>query len=83
MSLVYDKSNQHSSLYDSCNCEIASTKVDSVKSENANNSYSVSNEIKFDFNNSNDKFLLYCQFVAWYCSSCSMLMSKYIENYQD
>ena len=51
-------------MYDSYNCEIASTKIDSTKLENADNSYSISNEIKFDLNNDNDKFLLYCQFAA-------------------
>ena len=74
ISLVYDKSDQHTSVYDSCNCEIASTKIDSVKLENANNNYSLSNEIKFDLNNENYKFLLYFQFPACYCSGCSVAL---------
>ena len=57
-------------LYDSYNCEKASTKIDLIKLENVNNSYSVSNEIKFDLNNDNDEFLLYCQFVVWHCLGC-------------
>ena len=57
---------------DSYNREILSIKIDSIKLENANHYYSISNEIKFDLNNENDKFLLYCQFSVWYCSACSV-----------
>ena len=74
ISLVYDKSDQHTSVYDSCNCETASTTVDSVKLENTNNSYSLSNEINFELKNENYKFLLYFQFSAWYCSGCSVAL---------
>ena len=81
VSLVYDKSNQNSSLYDSFNCEIGSIKIDSIKSENVNNNYSVSNEIKFDLNNDNNKFLLYCQIPQRHL--LIMLITKNIDNYQD
>lgn len=47
-------------MYDSYNREILSIKIDSIKLENASHYYSISNEIKFDLNNENDKFLLYC-----------------------
>ena len=81
ISLVYDESNHHSTLHDGYNCEIASTKINSIKLENANNNYSVSNEIKFDLKNDNDRFLLYCQFVAWYCSGCSVAsLTDYANN---
>ena len=45
ISIVYDKSDQHTSLYDHYNCEIASTKIDSIKLENANNDYINLNKI--------------------------------------
>lgn len=47
-------------MYDSYNREILSIKIDLIKLENANHYYSISSEIKFDLNNENDKFLLYC-----------------------
>lgn len=72
ISLEYDKSDQYNTLYDSYNVELASAKIDSTKFKNANNNYSVSNEIKFDLGNENDRFLLYRQFAAWYTSGCSV-----------
>ena len=81
ISLVYGKSDQRTSMYDGYNCETASTKIDSIKLENANNNYSVSNEIKFDLNNKNDKFLLYWKFSVWYCSGCSIApLTDYANN---
>ena len=37
ISLVYDKSDQHRSIYDNYNAELASTKIKSIKLENASN----------------------------------------------
>ena len=60
--LVYDKSDQHGSIYDSYNVELASTKVRSITLKNASNTYSTFNSVKFDTDDSQDKFLLYkCQ----------------------
>ena len=39
-SLVYDKSDQHRSIYNSYNAELASTKIKSIKLEIASNTYS-------------------------------------------
>ena len=40
ISLVYDKSEQHNSVYDSYNAELAATHIGSVQLENLNNKYS-------------------------------------------
>ena len=48
ISLVYDKSDQHRSIYDSYNAELASTKIKLTKLENASNIYSSFNSGKFD-----------------------------------
>lgn len=73
ISLVYDKSDQHNTLYDSYNAELAATFVGSIKLENANNKYSTSNKTKFDLTNENNKYLMNRQFVAWYCKGCSVV----------
>ena len=72
ISLVYDKSDQHTSIYDSYNVELARTKIKSTKLENASNTYSSFNSIKFDTDDTRDKFLLSNQFVAWYCKGSSI-----------
>ena len=65
ISLVYDKSDQHTTLYDSYNAKLATTFVGFIKLENSNNNYSISSKISFDLTNGNGKYFLYRQFVAW------------------
>ena len=48
ISFVYDKSNQNRSIYDSYYAKLASTKIKSIKLENASNTYRSFNSIKFD-----------------------------------
>ena len=64
---MYDKS-----IYDSYNAELASTKIKSIKLENASNTYSSFNSVKFDTDDTHDEFLLSNQFVAWYCKGSSI-----------
>ena len=63
ISLVYDKSDQHKSIYDSNNVELANTKIKSIKLENASNTYSSFNSVKFDTSDAHDEYLLSTQ---WY-----------------
>ena len=72
ISLVYDKSDQHRSISDSYNAELASTKLKSIKSENASKTYSSFNSVKFNTADAHDKRLLYSQFAAWYCKGSSI-----------
>ena len=81
ISLVYDKSDEHRSIYDNYNVELASNKIKVIKLENASNTYSSFNSIKFDTSDPRDKYLLYSQFVAWYCKGSSIaLLSDYAHN---
>ena len=49
--------------------------------ENAANTYSVFNGIKFDLEDKHDKYLLHRQFVAWVCNGCSIaLLTDYSNN---
>ena len=80
ISLVYDKSDQHRSIYDSYNFELASTKIKSIKLENVSNTYSLFNSVKFDTSDAHNKYLLYTQFVAWYCNGSSIASLSAVNN---
>ena len=63
ISLVYDKSEQHNSVYDSYNAELAATHISSVQLENLNNKYGEINR-KYDLTEEHDKYLMYKNFVG-------------------
>ena len=48
ISLVFDRSDQHVSIYNSYNAEVASTHIKSIKLQNASNTCSEFNTVKFD-----------------------------------
>ena len=78
---MYDKSDQHRSIYNSYNTELASTKIKSIKLENASNTYSSFNSIKLNTADAHNKYLLYSQFVVWYCKGSSIApLSDYAHN---
>ena len=62
--LVFDKSEQHNSQYDSYNFELASTMIGAVQLENLNNKYGELNR-KYDLNDEHDKYTMYKYFAAW------------------
>ena len=64
ISLVYDKSVQHNSIYDSYNAELAATHTGSVQLENLNNKYGEINK-KYDLTDEHNKYMMYRNFVAW------------------
>ena len=59
ISLVYDKSDKHTTIYDSYNVEMASKKIKSVKLPNFTEIYSLTNEKKYDIDNLTQRHLLY------------------------
>ena len=63
ISLVYDKSEQHNSVYDSYNAELAATHITSVQLENLNK-YGEINK-KYDLTEEHDKYFMYRNFVGW------------------
>ena len=71
-SLVYEKSDQHNSVFDSYNIELASTKIKTIAFEHAASTYSVFNRVKFNTSNEHHKYLLYCQFVTYVCYGYSI-----------
>ena len=81
ISLVWDKSDQHSTIYDSYNAEIAATHIKSIKLQNASNTYSEFNTVKFDLTDEEDKYNLYNQFRAFVTKTSSILPdSEYLHN---
>ena len=51
LSLVYNKSNKHPTIYDSYNVELAAKAIKSVKLSNFSEVYSLINEKKYDIDN--------------------------------
>ena len=72
ISLVDDNSDQHRTIYNSYNVERARKDIKSIMLENASNMYSTFNSVKFDNQDSHNQFLIYSQFVAWYCKGSSI-----------
>ena len=81
MSLVFDKSDKHTIIYDSYNAELAAKYIKLVKLSNFTEIYSLANENKYDMDNLTQKHLLYKQFVACACNGCSTApLTDYINN---
>ena len=81
LSLVYDKSDKHTTICDSHNVEMVSKIIKSVKLTNFTEIYSFTNAKKFDIDNLTQNHLLYKQFVAWSCNGSSVAQgTDYINN---
>ena len=72
ISLVYGRNNQHQSIYDSYNAEVAATQIKSIKLQNASNTYSEFNTVKFDLEDLEDQYTLYNAFTAWVTEGSSI-----------
>ena len=64
LSLVYDKSNKHTTIYDSYNSELAATTIKFVKLFNFTEIYSLMNEKEYDIDNLTQKHLLHKQILV-------------------
>ena len=73
ISSVHNRNYQHRSVYDSYHTELASAKIKSVQLENASDTYSTFNTVKFDTGYANEKYLVYMQFVSRYCKGSSIV----------
>ena len=81
VSLVYDRSDKHLSIYDSYNAEVASTQIKSIKLQNASNTYSEFNTVKFNLEDEEDCHTLYNAFVAFVTKGSSIAAeSDYMHN---
>ena len=82
ISLVYDKSDQHQTIYDSYNAEVAAKKIRSLTLENTSSTYSFTGGLEYNIDNEGDKHWLYAMFIAYQCGpSCSTApLTEYANN---
>ena len=81
ISIVPDKSNEHTSIYDSYNREMAAQLIKTLQSSNFTEIYSLTNEKRYNIDNLTQKHLLYKQFVAWnYNGSSVAPLTDYMGN---
>ena len=81
ISLVYDKSYQHETVYDSYDVELAAHLIESVKFQNASKAYTLTGKISYDINNKDEKYLMYKTFVAYQCNGCTFApLTEYKNN---
>ena len=81
ISLVFDKSDQHLNIYDSYNAEVAATNIKTIKLQNASNTYSEFNTVKFNLEDEEDRFVLFNAFRAWVTKGSSIVSdNEYIHN---
>ena len=81
ISIVPDKSDKHTTIYDSYNREMAAQLIKSLRLSNFTENYSLTNEKKYDTDNLTQRYLLYKQFVAWNCNGSIVApLSDYMDN---
>ena len=64
ISIVHDKIDKHTTIYDSYNRELAAQTIKTLKLSNFTEVYSLTNEEKYDIDNLTQRHLLHKQFVA-------------------
>ena len=62
--LVFDSSHQHKSIYNNYNAEVAATTASSIRLENASDTYSEFNTVRFDLTDEHGKHVMYSAFIA-------------------
>ena len=81
ISLLFESSRQHKSIYDSYNAEVAATGVSSIRLENASDTYNEFNTVKLDLTDEHDKHITYTTFITWICNGSSIApLSDYAHN---
>ena len=81
ISIVNDKSDKHTTIYDSYNRELVAQNIKTLKLSNFTQIYSLTNEKKYSIDNLTQKHLLNKQFVAWHCNGSSVApLVDYIDN---
>ena len=58
ISLVYDKSDQHQTIYDSYDVELAGKFIQALTLENASTTYSLTRQLEYNISNEDDKHWL-------------------------
>ena len=81
ISIVPDKSDKHTTIYDSYNREMAAQLIKTLQLSNFTEIYSLTNEKKYSIDNLTQKHLLYKQFIAWNCNESSVApLTEHMDN---
>ena len=81
ISIVYDKSYQHTTIFDSYDLQLAAKLIKSIKFENTSSTYSFTRKLSDHLEKEEEKFLLYKILVAHSCDGCSSaLLTQYKSN---
>ena len=71
ISLVYDKSYQHLTIYDSYDLKLAAKMIQSIKFENTTSTYSLTGKLEYNYKNQDGKDMFYRMFIAYNCNGCT------------
>ena len=74
ISIVYDRSYQHTTIYDSYDLELAAKLIKTIKFENTSTTYSLTGKLSYDLTREDDKNMLYKMLVAHSCDGCSLII---------
>ena len=81
ISIVPDKSDKDTTIYNSYNREMAAQLIKSLRLSNFTEIYSLTNEKKYSTDNLTQRYLLCKQFVAWNCYGSSVVpLCEYMDN---
>ena len=69
--MVFDKSDQHQTVYDNYHVELVAKYVQLLASENVSTTYSLTGQLEYNVSNEDDKHWLYQMFVTYYCEGSS------------
>ena len=64
VSLVYDRSDQHQTIYDRYDLELAARNIHSLTLENATSTYSITGVLEYNIDNEDDKHTLYSKLYS-------------------
>ena len=67
---LWDKSFQHTTIYDGYDLELTSKIIQTIKFENTTTTYSLTGKLSYDFEKDDDKNILYKMFIAQQCKRC-------------
>ena len=86
ISILYDKSYHHETIYDSYDVELATKIIKNVKFDNASTTYSLTGQIEYNLEKEDDRNTLYKMLAAYNCKGYSSAsLSQFVNNpiYQD
>ena len=81
ISIVYDKSYHHETIYDRYDVELAPKLINSVKFENAGTTYSLTGKTEYNLEKEDGKIQLYAMLPSFVCGGYSSApLTQYINN---